>query len=102
MRNQTKYDVPERTLNAEERAILEGVNSKNGIKLDVAGVEYERHVPRATVCIAYLNRRWGLSVQPIIGVTLRSKKDIEAPEVGRLYAFQRALEDYIERKRKRG
>lgn len=96
MRNQYKYDVPCRPLNAEEKTILEDVEKKSETKFNVIEVAYERHTPRATVCIIFQSKYWGLIVSHIIGVSIRSKTDTEAPEVGRLFAFRRALEDLVE------
>jgi len=102
MKNQQKYDVKERPLNATEMGILTELSLKSGLNFKpLMVVMYERHTPRTTVCTIFLADGYDLFAQRIVGVTMRSRNDKEDPEIGRQWAFRRALEDYIERMQKK-
>lgn len=99
MRSENKYDQKRKKLNEVEKKTIEEIEKRHRTKLTVLDVTYERHTPRATVCIVKIARWWGLKVDDAIGVSIRSISDMESPEVGRLWSFRRALEDYIERRK---
>lgn len=101
MRNQSKYDEKERRLNAIEKRILREIEHQSGLKIPARVVMYERHTPRATVCTIFLAKWWDIYACQIVGVTFRSRNDKEDPETGQHWAFRRALEDYVTRKKRK-
>lgn len=113
MKNQWKYNEAPRKPNSEELSILQEVETKYGMRINVLSVQYLREVPRATVCIVcietkplnigknpheWLDYLFGYVVE-YFGVTIRSKSDIESVKIGQLNSFRRALQNHVDYQR---
>lgn len=99
MKRQVKYNEGKRPLNADEKLVLNEVEQTRNMKIDVTSVQYERHAPRATLCIAFL--KYGFFGNHICGITIRNRWDKEDPAFGKLQSFRRALNDYVDMKKYR-
>lgn len=114
MKNQWKYNEAPRKPNSEELSILQEVEIKYGMRINVLSVEYLREVPRATLCIACINTKplyigknpqewldylFGY-IDECFGVTIRSKSDIESVKIGQLNSFRRALQNHVDYQRR--